>query len=189
MAGPIKHRAPQPASDTRDPRVPPFVPSHRASIVHLRHKSIISRNPPVMSNSQNGSRNSSQSHASDTPGRWRSLFCIEPSDDVGACCLAFWFPPMSYAQTAWKLKPGDSLQSVVNFGPQETAEQTPSSRRSSHQQPPSSRRSSQPSQPPSYDTVIDDDKPKTWAEKGCNDMCVVYWLAAWMTPICQGKTL
>ena len=178
MAAPIKHRAPQPASDTRDPRVPPFVPSHRASIVHLRHKSIIPRNLPVMSNSQNGSRNSSQSYAFDAPGRWRSLFCIEPSDDVGACCLAFWFPPMSYAQTAWKLKPGDSLQSVVNFGPQETAEQTPSSRRSS-----------QPSQPPSYDTVIDDDEPNSWAEKGCNDMCVVYWLAAWMTPICQGKTL
>jgi hypothetical protein len=132
----------------------------------------------VMSNSQNGSRNSSQSHASDTPGRWRSLFCIEPSDDVGACCLAFWIPPMSYAQTAWKVNRADSLRSVVNFGQQETAEQTPSSRRSS-----------QPSQPPSYDTVIDDDKPKTWAEKGCNDMCVVYWLAAWMTPICQGKTL
>jgi hypothetical protein len=131
-----------------------------------------------MSNSQNGSRNSSQSHASDTPGRWRSLFCIEPSDDVGACCLAFWIPPMSYAQTAWKVNRADSLRSVVNFGQQETAEQTPSSRRSS-----------QPSQPPSYDTVIDDDKPKTWAEKGCNDMCVVYWLAAWMTPICQGKTL
>jgi hypothetical protein len=189
MAGPINHRTPQPASDTRDPRVPPFVPSHRASIVHLRHMSIISRNPPVMSNSQNGSRNSSQSHVSVDPGRWRNLFCIEPSDDAGACCLAFWVPYMSYAQTHWKVKRADTLKSVLSYGPQETAEQTESSRRSSHQQPPSSRRSSQPSQPPSYDTDIDNDVSKSCAEKGCNEMCCFYAMAAWCTPILQGKTL
>jgi hypothetical protein len=178
MAGRIEQRALQPASDTRDSRAPPFVPSHRASIVHLRHMSIISRNPPEMSNSQNGSRNSSQSHVSDATGRWRSLFCIEPEDDVGACCLAFWIPPMTYGQTSCKIKQGDSLKSVVNFGPQETAEQTACSRRSS-----------QPSQPPIYDTVIDDDVRKSCAEMGCNDECVIFWLAAWCTPFCQGKTL
>jgi hypothetical protein len=182
MAEPIKQRAPQPASDITDHRAPPFVPSHRASIAHLRHMSIISRSPPVMSNSQNGSRNPSQSHASVAsvaPGHWRNLFYIEPSDDVGACCLAFWLPCVSYGQTDYRVKHPKSKKSVVNLGPRETAEQTESSRRSS-----------QPSQPPSFDTVIDDDKlRKSCEQAGCNEMCCVYAMAVCLTPVCQGKTL
>jgi hypothetical protein len=193
MAEPIKQRAPPPASDTRDPRAIHFVPSHRASIVHLRHKSIISRGPPVMSNSHNGSRNPSQSHASVAPvaaGRWRNLFCIEPSDDVRACCLAFWLPYMSYGQTDYRVKRPKSQNPVENLSPQETAEQTEISRQSSHQQPPSWQQSSKPSQPPSYDTAIDDDElRKVCKHAGCNEMCLVYALAAGMTPVCQGKTL
>jgi len=193
MAEPIKKRAPQPASYTRDPRAPPFVPSHRASIVHLRHKSIISRGPPAMSNPRSVSRNSSLSHASVASvaaGRWRNLFCIEPSDDVGACCLAFWLPCMSYGQTDYRVKRPKSQNPVENLGPQETAEQTEISRRSSHQQPPSSQQLSKPSQLPSDDTAIDDDElRKSCKQAGCNQMCFVYVLAGWLTCVCQGKTL
>ena len=178
MAGPMKDSPSQPVSDTGNPRAPPFVPSHRASIVQPRHKSIISRNPPVMSNSQNVSPNGSQSYSS--PGldsQWRNQLWVEPADDVGPCCLAVWLPCVTYAQTAWKIKRGDGFKSVLTYSPRETAEQAASSRHSSIQQQPSNQAS------------ISQDS-KSAAECGCNAYGLTFWISSWGPwSILSGETL
>jgi hypothetical protein len=161
----MNDRTSQLESDIRDPRAVTFIPSHRASIVQLRHKSIISRTQPAMSTSQNTSRNGSQTCSSqELDGHWRNLWCVEPSDDVGSCCLAFWVPWVSYGQTAWKVKRGNALKCAWSFGPQETAA---SSRHSSIQQQSSNQ------------TSISQDEPesKSSAECGCNNHCLIFWIS------------